>query len=72
MFGHAVRVQVKVVEEGWLIETKTYTLLDYEFKYRLYKACDLAYKILQKLQKKFTKKNDKTGMIRNPGKGCSM
>ncbi len=55
VFGHTVRGPLKVVEEGWLQDTKTtYNLLDYvsEFKYRLYKACDLADKNLKETQEK--------------------
>ncbi len=54
VFGHTVRGQLKVVEEGCLQDTRQCSLLDYvsEFKYILYKACDLAHKNLKETQEK--------------------
>ena len=51
---------LKVVKGGWLNDTKQCSLLDNvsAFKYRLYKACDLAHKkgilLLQKVLSNFT------------------
>ena len=54
-------LSIKVVEEGWLQDTRQYNLLDYmsEFKYRLYKACDLAHKNLKETQEEMKTWYDK-------------
>ncbi len=64
VFGHTVRGLLKIVEEGWLQDDKQYNLLDYVsefnmFKYRLYKACDLAHENLKETQEKMKTWYDK-------------
>ena len=52
VFDRIVRGPLKVVEEGWLQNTRQHNLLYHasEFKYRLYTACDLAHKNLKEIQ----------------------
>ncbi len=54
VFGHTVRGPLKVVEEGWFEDTREYNLLDYvsEFRYRLYRTCDLVHKNLKETPEK--------------------
>ncbi len=54
MFGYIVHGPLKVAGEGWPKDSKTSNLLDCvsEFKYRLYKACDLAHENLKETQEK--------------------
>ena len=58
VFDHTVRGQLK---EGRLQDTKQYNLLNCvsEFKYRLYRACDLAEENLKETQEKMKTWYDK-------------
>ena len=59
--SHTVRGPLKVVEEGWLLDTGQYNLLDYvsTFMHKLYKACDLAHKNRKETQDKMKNWYDK-------------